>query len=65
MDAEENVISDLSIKIKNGYEQRMITCKTSFHTPRLNEKTIVRLDTGEEVAVLPMDDEDYNLFTES
>lgn len=63
-DAIDTEISELSTKVKDGGELRDTECDVKFHSPKMHEKTIVRLDTGEIVGVIPMDDEDYTLFNQ-
>jgi len=63
-DAIDTEIQDLSTKIKDGSELRDVECDVKFHSPKMHEKTIVRLDTGEIVGTIPMEDEDYTLFNQ-
>ena len=46
----ESTISDLTRKLCEGWEYRDIKCKVLWNSPREGIKTLVRLDTGEEVA---------------
>ncbi|GEM_PF-5647319 len=62
--AHEQAISEYTEKIRNGSEEREVECTVLFHTPRMHEKTITRNDTGVEVAVIPMEDDDYTLFNQ-
>lgn len=41
-----------------GYEYRWITCKVLYNAPSNRQKTILRLDTGEEVRVEDMTDDE-------
>ncbi len=52
--ASKSKISMLSRYINNGYDYRTIDCEIVMDTPSTGFKTIVRLDTGEEVKTLPM-----------
>jgi len=47
--AKENTIQDLSRRINNGYEYRMIECELRYHTPEKGMAQLVRLDSGEVV----------------
>jgi hypothetical protein len=47
----ETSIDKAQRKIRDGYEMREIECEVQFHTPEDGQKRIVRLDTGEEVAI--------------
>lgn len=47
----ETTIDKSQRKIRDGYEMREIECEVQFHTPEDGMKRVVRLDTGEEVAV--------------
>lgn len=47
----ETQIEKHTRKIRDGYEMREIECEVQFHTPVDGQKRIVRLDTGEEVAI--------------
>lgn len=62
--AHEQMISEYTEKIRTGSEEREVECTVKFHTPRMHEKTIIRNDVNEEVAVLPMEDDDYTLFNQ-
>lgn len=53
--AKENVISDLSRRINNGYEYRSIECELRFHEPEKGMKTLVRLDNAAVVKTTRMD----------
>ncbi len=52
--ASKSKISMLSRYINNGYDYRTIDCEIIMDNPFAGFKTIVRLDTGEEVKTLPM-----------
>lgn len=41
-----------------GYEYRWITCKVLYNDPTPRQKTIVRLDTGEQVRIEDMTDDE-------
>jgi hypothetical protein len=47
----ETQIEKHTRKIRDGYEMREIECEVQFHTPVDGQKRVVRLDTGEVVAV--------------
>lgn len=53
--AKQNIISDVSRRINNGYEWRMIECEVRYHDPEKGSKTLIRLDTGEVVRTTRMD----------
>lgn len=47
--AAEAKISDLSRKVRNGYEYRQVPCLVEFDTPKVGMKQTVRTDTNEVV----------------
>lgn len=49
-------LGDLSTKINSGYEMREMECIVIFNKPQNGIKTIVRVDTGEEVRTEVMTD---------
>jgi hypothetical protein len=51
IEAENSIIARLSQLIGTGYEYRDIEVRIELDTPEAGKKRIVRLDTGEEVAV--------------
>lgn len=63
MDAIEERITDISNKIRSGYEHRTVEVEVTFHHPAKNVKTIKRLDTMESWAE-NMEAKDFNLFTQ-
>lgn len=50
----ESTIRDLSRKLCEGWEYRDVKCKVLWNDPEDGKKSIVRLDTGEVVAVEDM-----------
>lgn len=54
IEAENSIIGRLSNLIATGYEYRDIEVRIELDTPEAGKKRIVRMDTGEEVAVKPM-----------
>jgi len=48
----------LAKQIRAGYEHRFLPCRVLWNSPLAGEKTIVRLDTGEQVAVEIMTEEE-------
>lgn len=52
-------IKRLSRKLTSGHEMRNVPCKWILEDPTPKEKTLVRLDTGEIVRVIPMQDRDF------
>lgn len=59
MEALKLSIKRLSRKLTSGHEMRNVQCKWLLDSPTAVEKTLVRLDTGEVVRVMPMQDRDY------
>lgn len=55
---QENVVNRLSTLIDNGYEYRDIECRIELGSPSTLQKTCYRTDTGEEVWVKLMTDQD-------
>lgn len=53
----------LSTLITNGYEMRDIDCEVYYNQPEAGKKTIIRTDTNE-VQVMLMDRDEYNLFNQ-
>lgn len=62
--AQDTVIARLSTLINTGHEYRNIDCRIDLDTPDKGRKRIVRLDTGEEVAIKPMTDADKQMALE-
>lgn len=58
IEAQNSIVGRVSDLIAAGFEYRDVECRVDFDSPEVNMKTVVRLDTGEEVKVLPMTDED-------
>lgn len=56
-------INQLSNKVASGFEMRDVECLVEFHEPERNKKRLTRSDTGERW-VEPMNDVDFNLFTQ-
>lgn len=52
-------IKRLSRKLTSGHELRNVPCKWLLEDPTPKEKTLVRMDTGEIVRVVPMQDRDF------
>jgi hypothetical protein len=50
--------SELAHQIKRRGENRPVQCLVEFHKPNVGEKTIIRLDTGEQVRVEPMTEDE-------
>jgi hypothetical protein len=46
--------SRLAHQIRRKSEERSVECKVIYDSPNIGEKTVVRLDTGEQVRVEPM-----------
>ncbi len=61
IEAENSVIARLSSLIGTGYEYRDIEVRIELDTPEPGKKRVVRLDTGEEVAVKVMTDHDRQM----
>lgn len=58
LDAITATINQLSGHINNGFEYRDVDCEVRMHTPQVNTKTIVRMDTGECVEAQDMTPEE-------
>jgi hypothetical protein len=50
--------NELAHQIKKRGENRAVECLVEFHQPNVGEKTIIRLDTGEQVRVEPMTEDE-------
>ena len=61
IEVENSKIARLSEHISTGFEYRDVECRVDLDTPEEGQKRIVRLDTGEEVLVALMTDEDKQL----
>ena len=61
IEAENSVIARLSNLIGTGFEYRDIEVRIELDTPEPGKKTIIRMDTGEEVAVKPMTDSEKQM----
>lgn len=61
IESENSVIGRLSNLIVVGHEYRDIEVRIELDTPEPGKKRIVRLDTGEEVAVKNMTDQDRQM----
>lgn len=55
IEAENSKMLRLSSQISMGYEYQDVECRVELDTPEPGRKTIIRLDTGEEVKVAAMD----------
>ena len=55
--------SELAGKVTNGFEYRDVECEVEYHKPKKNQKTFVRVDTGEIFSEL-MDNSDMTLFNQ-
>lgn len=63
IDAADATIKSLSQKLARGSEERKVECDVLFNTPEEGKKKIVRSDTGEEIDVLLMtENEMQDLF---
>lgn len=47
-----------SRQVDSGYEMRDVECAVWWNSPEPCKKTIVRLDSGEQVAIMPMSQEE-------
>lgn len=54
-------VSVLSEKVTTGYEFRDVACRVRYDYPKPGKKTIIRLDTNEEVGVHDMNNEEKQL----
>lgn len=54
-------VSVLSEKVTTGYEFRDVACRVRYDHPKSGKKTIIRLDTNEEVGVHDMNNEEKQL----
>ena len=63
IDTCKSVISDLSRKISDGYEEREIECSVTYHKPEQGKKTIVRSDNSQ-IMVEKMTSEENTLFNQ-
>ena len=54
--SQEATINDLSNKTSSGYEYRNIECSVTYDVPVKGQKTIMRLDSGDVVKIMEMDD---------
>ena len=51
----------LTRRLSTGSEMRNVSCRWLLEDPTPREKTLVRLDTGETVRTVPMQDHDYQM----
>ena len=61
VEAQNSIIGRLSEQIMTGSEYRDVDCTIVMDSPAIGQKTIIRNDTGEEVKVELMTDEDKQL----
>ncbi len=61
IEEQNTAIERLSNAIFNGCEWRNVECRVELDTPSTGRKRIVRIDTGEEVRIILMTDEDRQL----
>ncbi len=54
MDGLNESIKKAFIVLQNGYEYKWTACKVLYNDPKIGEKTLVRMDTGEVVRVEDM-----------
>lgn len=64
IDEAHSIVVDLSNKINRGSEDRDVECLVRFHQPKKDMKTVIRLDTNKFVGEMPMEEQDFNLFTQ-
>ena len=55
---------DLSIKVSDGFEMRLIQCWVEYNKPSTGKKQISRIDTAE-VFTEEMTEEDWTLFNQA
>ena len=61
VEAQNSIIGRLSEQIMTGSEYRDVDCTIVMDYPAIGQKTIIRKDTGEEIKVELMTDEDKQL----
>lgn len=61
IEEQNTAIGRLASSIVNGCEWRNVECRVELDTPDKGRKRIVRIDTGEEVRVVLMTDEDRQM----
>lgn len=54
----ENEVAGLSQRVREGYEFRDTECRVIFDTPEPGKKTVIRLDTKEQVSIDAMTNEE-------
>jgi hypothetical protein len=57
----DNVMTDIngfSEALNSGFEMREVKCEVFFNLPSPGKKTIVRMDTGEEIGIESMTEEE-------
>ena len=59
IEALENNIKKRSREISKRSHYENVECVYVLESPRPSEKTLIRLDTGEQVRIIPMDTRDY------
>jgi hypothetical protein len=51
----ETKVYDVSRRINQRYEMRLMDCEWHMHVPKEGKKTLIRVDTGEQIKVQDMD----------
>ena len=64
IESQNSTIARLAQMISVGFEYRDVECRVDLDTPEAGRKTIIRLDTGEEVKVVLMTDQDKQMALE-
>jgi hypothetical protein len=54
----DSAITHLTRVLCEGWEYRDVKCKVLWNKPKPKQKTIVRLDTGEQVEIVPMTEDE-------
>lgn len=47
-------VTEISKKMKSGFEDRMVVCEVKYNCPHNGKKTVIRTDTGETVEIVNM-----------
>lgn len=61
IECQNSIINRLSGLVATGSEYRAVECTVQLDTPENGRKRIVRIDTGEEVKIVPMTDADRQI----